>query len=192
MNLRSLLSLSLSSLCAACIIVDGGDDAASDESTGTPADSSGSADESTGADPGFDADEVIAMAATYATTLEKISDQPFASQHGAADMVGVYVNSEAAALFRTLDPEAPVEVDLPEGTLIVKEHFDDAGAFSGFLLMYRGPEGYAPMTGDWFWAATNAGGDTLTAGASGGVDFCISCHTPAPSFVFGVAADNQT
>ncbi len=192
MNLRSLLPLSLSSLCAACIIVDGGDDAASDESTGTPAGSSGAADDSTGVAAGVDEDEVIAMAAMYETTLEKISAQPFDSEHGAADMVEVYINPEAAALFRTLDPEAPAEVDFPEGTLIVKEHFDDAGAFSGFLLMYRGPEGYAPMTGDWFWAATNAAGATLSAGPSGPVDFCISCHTPAPSLVFGVAADNQT
>jgi len=182
MQMRSTLLLVSLSLPLACGD-DGGDDDGASGSIG---------DDSTGADPGFDEAEVIAMAATYATSLEKINDQPFASAHGLADMVNVYVDAGAAATYRSLDPMAPVEVDLPEGTLIVKEHLDAAGAFSGYLLMYRGPEGYAPETGDWLWAATNAAGDTVESGPSGGVDFCIDCHTPAPSFVFGVEADNQS
>lgn len=148
-------------------------------------------DDGTPMDDSFDEDAIIAEAAMFETALVKVNDQPFGSQHGLADTVNVYIDEDAADLYRTLDPEAPVDVDLPEGTLIVKEHLDMAGEYDGYLMMYRGPEGYAPETGDWFWARIDGGGNTQETGPSGSVDFCISCHSPAPSLVFGVAADNR-
>ncbi|MCA9710488.1 MAG: hypothetical protein KDK70_31900 [Myxococcales bacterium] len=152
--------------------------------------SSTASDESTGDAP-FDEAAVIEQAGTFATTLVKINAMPFPSQHGLADMVNVYVDAGAADLYRALALAAPVEVDLPEGTLLVKEHLDMAGAYDGYLMMYRGPAGYAPETDDWFWARIDGSGTTQETGPSGAVNFCIGCHTSAPSFVFGVAADNK-
>ena len=167
--------------------------ACGDEDSTSPAGSGGSgADTSTGEPVPFDEAEVIAHGGTFATALVKINAQPFRSDHGLADMVNVYVDAGAEALYRSLDPEAPGEVALPEGTLVVKEHLDAEGAYDGYLMMYRGPAGYAPQTGDWFWARVDGENNAQQTGASGAVNFCIDCHVRAPSFVFGVAADNQT
>ncbi len=188
MRLRALLPLALCPVVLGCPD-GGGDDAASDGSSGA-ADASGSADgvDSTGEDPGFDEAMVIEMAGMYAADLVKINDQPFMSEHALADMVNVYINAEAADMFRTLDPEAPVEVAMPEGTLIVKEHRNAEGAADGYLMMYRGPDDYAAETSNWFWARVDGAGVTQN---SGQVGFCIDCHARAPSLVFGVSPDNQ-
>lgn len=185
MKLRFVLVCSLLSMPIAC-----GDDGGGGEGSDESGDSGGSGD-STGTAP-FDEAEIIAQGGMYATELVKINAQPFSSMHGLADTVNVYVNAEAEALFRTLDPAAPTEVALPEGTLVVKEHLDAQGAYDGYLMMYRGPEGYAPETNDWFWARIDGNGVAQDTGPSGPVDYCIGCHMPAPSFVFGVEAGNQT
>lgn len=180
MKLRFVLASSLLFGLFAC-----GDDAGGADGTDGTA---GTADSSgTAAEP-FDEAEVIERGAMFATELVKINDQPFPSLHGLANTVNVYVDAGAADLYRTLDPEAPVEVALPEGTLIVKEHLNEEGAYDGYLMMYRGPVGYSD-SGDWFWARIDGAGATQETGQVG---FCIGCHTPAPSFVFGVEADNQT
>lgn len=202
MKLRVVFVCSLLCMPVACGDDGAGQDEGAEPSTGSPgtadsgaADSgtadSGAADSSTGAAP-FDEAEVIALGGMYTSELVKINVDPFGSAHGLADTVNVYVNAEAEAAFRSLDPQAPAEVDLPEGTLIVKEHLDDEQVYDGYLMMYRGPDGYAPQTGDWFWARIDASGTAQETGPSGRVDFCINCHVPAPSFVFGVEADNQT
>lgn len=164
---------------------DTGGGAVADGSTGA---ATGAAQDSTGEPAAFDEDEVIARAGMYATELVQINEVPFASQHGLADTVNVFIDQEAAELYRSLDPEAPADVAFPEGTLVVKEHLDAAGAFDGYLLMYRGPDDYEPEGGNWFWARVDG---SLTTQETGAVGFCIGCHQPSPSFLFGVPADNQ-
>lgn len=157
--------------------------ATSDGSSGTAA-----VDESTGEPAPFDEAEVIQRAHMFATELVKINVDPFPSAHGLADTVNVHVDAGAADLYRTIDPEAPAELDFPEGTLVVKEHLNTEGAYDGFLMMYQGPEGYDPDNRDWFFARIDGTGATRETGAVG---FCIGCHVPSPSFLFGVPADNQ-
>lgn len=169
---------------AGCPVDDDGDDGGDDAGAST-----GMADDgSTGEAALFDEAEVIAAAADYETSLTKINAEPFASQHGLAATVNVYVSSDVADLYRGIDPDAPAEVAVPEGTLVVKEHLDGDGAFAGFTMMYRGPDGYDAAGGDWFWALVNAEGATQLSGSLGS---CIGCHQPASSFLFGVPADNQ-
>ncbi len=166
-------------LLAAC-----GDDGAPGSDTGA---ASGTDGASTGEAP-FDEAEVIEQGGQYANALVQINDTSFTSQHGLAATVNVFVDPAAADLYRTLDPEAPVALAFPEGTLIVKEHLDAGGNQSGYLMMYRGPEGYNPDGSDWFWARVDGAGATQETGAVG---FCISCHAAAPGHVFGVATDNR-
>lgn len=164
-----------------------------DDTSGSVADDStgavtGMTEDSSGEPPAFDEAEVIAQAGMYATELVQINEVAFASQHGLADTVNVFINPEAAELYRSLDPEDPADVVFPEGTVVVKEHLDPAGAFDGYLLMYRGPDEYEPEGGNWFWARVDG---SLTTQETGAVGFCIGCHQPSPSFLFGVPADNQ-
>ena len=165
---------------------DGDSGAATSEGAATDA-ATDAADSSGDASP-FDEAEVIEQASMYATNLEKINIDAFGSAHGLADTVNVFINSEAADLYRSIDFDAPTDVGFPEGTLIVKEHLNAEGAEDGFLMMYRGPEGYLPDAGGWFWARIDGTGATRETGAVG---FCISCHMPVEGWVFGVPADNQ-
>lgn len=166
---------------AGCTSDDAGGDGDVDTGSVTMGDETG--------DPApFDEAEVIGQASDYATTLTKINVDAFGSMHGLADTVNVFVSPDIAQLYRGIDPDAPAEVAFPEGALIVKEHLDAEGAFAGFTMMYRGPDGYDPLSDSWFWALVDADGVTQQSGAIG---LCIGCHEPASSFVFGVPADNQ-
>ncbi|MCX4244991.1 hypothetical protein [Paraliomyxa miuraensis] len=185
--LRMLASVSL--VASACLLPGCGDDSGSVDGSTTmdPPTSSDGAD-STGEPLPFDEAEVIELAGQYATALVQINDQPFTSQHALAAAVNVFVDPAAADLYRMLDPVAPVELAFPEGTLLVKEHLDGDGAFIGYNLMYRGPEGFAPDSSDWYWARVTAAG---VAAESGAIDYCINCHAAAPGHAFGVAVDNR-
>jgi Cytochrome P460 len=176
----------LSLLVVAC----GDDDPASDGGETTAAETSATdgADGVSTGEPPFDEAEVIEQAGQYATALVQINDTPFASQHGLAASVNVFVDAANAELYRTLDPAAPADLDFPEGALIVKEHLDADGNQAGYLMMYQGPDGYAPEANDWFWARVDASGATQETGAVG---FCISCHAQAPAHIIGVETDNR-
>lgn len=158
------------------------------QSTGPGEGSEGS--EGSSGDSAFDEDAVLALAAAYATDLEQINATPFGSQHGLADTVNVFVTPEHAAAFDTLDPAAPSLVEFVEGTLIVKEHLDGDGAYDGYLLMYKAPEGYNPDAADWYWARVTASGNAPNTGTVG---FCINCHAQVAEtgYVFGVETDNR-
>lgn len=169
------------------------DDSATSATSDDSAASSGAAEgseSSTGADLGFDETAVLELAAGYATDLEQINATPFGSQHGLADTVNVFITPEHAAAFETLDPAAPSLVEFVEGTLIVKEHLDGDGAYDGYLLMYKAPEGYNPDAADWYWARVAANGNTPNTGTVG---FCINCHAQVADtgYVFGVETDNR-
>lgn len=151
------------------------------------ADSESGSGDTIGASP-FDEAEVIELGGRYATELVQINTDPFPSQHGLAAAVNVFVDPANADLYRTLDPAAPAELDFPEGALIVKEHLDADGNADGYLLMYQGPDDYAPAAHDWFWARVDGTGTTQETGEVG---FCISCHAQAPGHIIGVATDNQ-
>lgn len=177
---------------SACLLPACADDAGSTEdetgAVGTAATAEAGSADGSGEPAPFDEAEVIEQAGQYATALVQINDTSFPSQHGLAATVNVFVDAAAADLYRTLDPAAPTEVDFPEGTLIVKEHLDADGAEDGYLLMYRGPEGYDPDASDWFWARVDGSGTTQETGAVG---FCIGCHAQVAGHVFGVETDNR-
>lgn len=176
-------------LLSVMVVACGDDGVASDGETGaTETASSDGADEASTGQPPFDEAEVIELGGQYATMLVQINDQPFASQHGLADTVNVFVDSANADLYRTLDPAAPADLDFPEGALVVKEHLDPDGNPNGYLMMYQGPDGYAPDANDWFWARVDGSGATQESGAVG---FCINCHAQAPAHIIGVATDNR-
>lgn len=131
-----------------------------------------------------DGDAIIAMAMQYKTMLQPLTDAPEASEtHSDAAQVLVWGSSATAPLFHSIDPANPLqELSFPEGTLFVKEHFDEGGATIGLTLMYKGPQGYAQDGGDWFWARVHR--DELTH--QGRVDFCMSCHAAAHNSDFVV------
>jgi hypothetical protein len=59
------------------------------------------------------------------------------------------------------------------GTILVKQHLDAASTHLGLTVMYKGPEGYAPDSFDWWWGLLDADG-AISAG--GQIAACLECH----------------
>lgn len=133
----------------------------------------------------LDGDEIVAQAGNFATDLVKLSDGPeFEETHADAAAVQVWGSPDIAGLFASIDADDPTQnIEFPVGTLLVKEHLDEAGATRGMSVMYKAEPGYAPEAGDWFWARVD--GDVTTD--AGPVQWCSSCHAAAinSDFVVG-------
>lgn len=158
---------------------DGDSETGSDSETGTDTDTGGAVDEQA----------IVDMALGYAD-FERINQDAFASAHGLADTVNVWVPSAYAEAYRAIDPDDPeASAELPAEALIIKEHLDADAQPVGLTIMYKA-EGFDPERNDWWWANLDLDG---TVNDGGMVDYCISCHEPRAQadWLFGVPVDNQ-
>jgi len=132
----------------------------------------------------IDASAIFALAMSYPTMLVPMTDGPEASEtHSDAASVRVWGLAESAATFHSIDPDDSLqEVTFPEGTLFVKEHFDELSAIVGWTVMYKGPAGYHETGRNWFWGRMYDGEITH----EGRVEFCIGCHEAAHNTDFVV------
>ncbi len=74
---------------------------------------------------------------------------------------------------RTLLEALPADdATAPEGSIIVKENFDNNKTLRSITVMAK-VNGYDPDNRDWFWAMFESDGTVLAEGSPGG---CISCH----------------
>lgn len=159
------------------------------EGGGDEAETDNGGESETVGEASIDEAAVVAQAIDYAS-FEAIN-APASSAHGLADTVVVWVPPAFAAEYRAVDPDDPdASAAFAPGTLFVKEHLDAEGAPAGMTIMYKGPAGYDPDSGDWWWAQAELDGTLNDAGAVG---YCIACHSPraGADWVFGIAADEQ-
>jgi hypothetical protein len=113
---------------------------------------------------------------------EKLSAEPFPSEHGSAAFVDVYVSPDHVDAFTSL------EGDMPQGMAIVKAAYGDAGGAPGELealtVMAKMEPGYDPEHGDWYYGVLDPSG--ATAMQQGKLQMCIGCHEGAGTdYVFG-------
>ena len=90
--------------------------------------------------------------------------QPGQAPHGPFHRV--YVNRALLSALPISDKTAP------NGSVIVKENHTADRDLTGFTVMAK-VEGFAPESGNWFWAKYGPDG---TIQAEGAVDSCITCH----------------
>jgi hypothetical protein len=137
--------------------------------------------------PDVDEQELLAEIEAYRDHLVQISTEPETSEtHSDAASVLVWGSPEAADRFLGIDPMDPTqELHFEEGTMFVKEQFDEAGALVGLTAMLKAPAGYDDGGGDWFWA--RVWGTDVTH--EGRVSWCRNCHEAAQNtdFVVGFA-----
>jgi hypothetical protein len=140
--------------------------------------------------PAHDPEQVIAEAIEFESTLERLDNAPFMSQHlEGVGLATAYADAESAELFRTLvqdlmQLEPPTGVVFAEGSLLVKENFDLEGNPVDVLnVMAKFEPGYNPNGNDWFFAAITRDGEVIDAGLGpisgkgAEVEFCRDCHS---------------
>jgi len=97
--------------------------------------------------------------------------KPSGAPHG--DNVDVFMNEVAAEVLRTATPTNA----WPDGTLFVKDGFDDDGTLDVVTAMEK-------RQGAWFWAEWTSAG---TSKYSGTPEVCTDCHGSGSDFTRGVS-----
>lgn len=100
-------------------------------------------------------------------------EQRVASSAPHGDNVEVFMNDVAAEVLRNA---APTEA-WPDGTLFVKDGYEDDGALDVVTAMEK-------RDGAWFWAEWNASGESIYSGTP---EVCTDCHGSGRDFTRGVA-----
>lgn len=125
----------------------------------------------------------------------QINRAAYPTQLATGEQVNLYVDVQAAALYRRIHPEATgAGVTLPQGSLIVREVLDGS-VRTKLTVMAKGAPGYFPAGGDWYYAVLSADGASFIGGDDGSPIHgasatCKECHDErtGDDFLFGVPA----
>ena len=132
------------------------------------------------------------QAAAIWNQLPQVNAKAYVSAVGDFD-INVYVAGDVGD-FRKIHPETTGSgVTVTAGTVIVRSVLDASGNVTKLTLMAKGPPGYDPTIGDWWFGETDATGAPLVdngVAEVGRLTACHTCHLPRASddFLFGVPA----
>jgi hypothetical protein len=123
---------------------------------------------------------------------------PYPSSVAEGAYVEEWVSSDAYATYSAVRPDASGSgVVLPVGATIVRAIVDATGSTTQELtVMVKGPSGYNPDVGDWWFAVTDPDGTPIVTDAgtmAGPLDACATCHVPRATddFLFGVPTNDR-
>jgi hypothetical protein len=122
--------------------------------------------------------------------MSKINARPYTTPL-APFGINCYVTGDIAG-YRKIHPEQPgANVTVARGTVIVREVLDARGQISKLTVMAKGPPGYDPSLGDWWFAVTDPRGAPLVENGAvmlGRLTQCHDCHLDRArdDFLFGV------
>lgn len=111
------------------------------------------------------------------------------------DLINVYVSRAGAQQYTRVDPNSTGSaITMYDGFVIVREVLTQ-NSVSKLTIMVKGPPGYFPGGGDYFYAVTSADGlqylpDDSGAPQVGAIQVCGDCHAQRANddFLFGVPA----
>ncbi|HZU82209.1 MAG TPA: hypothetical protein VE987_04800 [Polyangiaceae bacterium] len=164
------------------------------------------ADAGTGDDSGSPQVDVRAVFAAVANEAYQSKSNGFAQASTAfpsaaapGKLVTEWISKDALDAFLKINPNTTgSNVTLPVGTTIVRAVQDPSTmAITKLTLLVKGPPGYNPALGDWWFAETDPSGMPLPEGDAGyqfGIPWqaenCYSCHTPRNNddFLFGISS----
>ncbi len=109
---------------------------------------------------------------------------------GAFD-INLYVHGDVGDYARIHPESSASSAAIAVGTVIVREVLDARGAIAKLTVMAKGPAGYDPSLGDWWFAEADPSGVPLVENGAprvGRLDDCHGCHVPRASedYLFGV------
>lgn len=128
-------------------------------------------------------------------TLAKISERPYASAVGSFE-VATYIQGDAAD-YRLIHPDqSGSHANVARGTVIIRAVFDAGGSVDKLTVMAKGPAGYDPEIGDWWFGETDPSGAPLVqddAPQVGRMEDCHGCHLTrvGDDYLFGVPGDDE-
>lgn len=137
---------------------------------------------------------VIAYASHYRdpAMFEQISESPYPSALAGTAFIQLYALRGVTTQFDRIAPElSGSQATIPAGGIIVREVLDDTMTPVKLTVMAKGPAGYNPRLGDWYFAVTNLQGVPLVKDGvprSGRMVECYGCHVPraGDDYLFGV------
>jgi len=125
-----------------------------------------------------------------------VSRQSYASTAAAA-RINVWVTAADWGDYTRIAPDKSGSgASLRPGAIVVREVLDASGAVAKVTVMAKGPAGYNPTVGDfWFGVTTPDGTPMVTNGVMqmGKVQSCFGCHVPRASdgYLFGVPESDR-
>jgi hypothetical protein len=141
-------------------------------------------------------DEDLSQLSTYRSEMKMVS-YVYTSNLAPNPQIELWINQGAAAAYKKVHPDRKgANVDLPEGTLIVREVFE-AGKVAKLTVMGKGAPGSNPVVGDWWFGVTTPTGTPLWENGQellGKLPQCVNCHDDrgaADDFLFGVPTTSQ-
>jgi hypothetical protein len=127
--------------------------------------------------------------------MAKINARPYVSGLGSSS-INCFVAGDVTN-YKQIHPERmSANVAVARGTVIVREVLDGAGRVTKLTLMAKGPAGYDPSLGDWWFAVTDPRGVPLVENGvvqAGRLTQCHDCHDDRTrdDFLFGVPSSNM-
>jgi len=138
--------------------------------------------------------EMMQIATRY-KSFSKIDNTAYASSLGVGN-INLYVWGDSKD-YKLVSPETTGSgITMVVGSVIVREVLDSSGAVDKLTLMAKGPAGYDPTLGDWWFGVLDASGTpAVTDGRIqlGRLGDCHSCHIPRETddYLFGVPQADQ-
>jgi hypothetical protein len=126
------------------------------------------------------------------TSFKRVSRVPYPSSAAQGMWIDNWISSDAYGEYAKVTPDAHgSNAALPEGAMIVRAVVNAKDETTKLTLMIKGPKGYNPELGDWWFGETDPNGVPLMengAPLTGRLTQCYSCHIPrsGDDFLFGV------
>ena len=125
-----------------------------------------------------------------------VSRQSYPSAIAPANLNVWVTAADYAAYTRIAPDKSGSGASLSPGAIVVREVLDATGGVAKVTLMAKGPAGYNPAVGDfWFGVIRPDGTPMVDNGVTemGKVQSCFGCHTPRASdgYLFGVPESDR-
>ncbi|HEY2515299.1 MAG TPA: hypothetical protein VGI39_30740 [Polyangiaceae bacterium] len=128
------------------------------------------------------------------------ASETFASAVTPNTWVTEWISFQALSAYTAITPDAGPSRNvsaMPVGTVIVRAVQDASGNVTKLTVMCKGPQGFNPELGDWWFGVTDPNGNPLVDDGGvqelGKLTNCYGCHVPHESedFLFGVPTASQ-